>query len=58
MYRVPVVNAANSEQYLNDTEKHFIPINVQEQKNFSSSYTDYSPNNYRGYQQQQTTIIS
>lgn len=56
MYRVPVVNASNSEQY--DTEKHFIPINVQEQKKFSSTYTDYGPNNYRGYQQQQTTIIS
>ena len=59
--RVPVVNAANSSQlYLNnsDTERHFIPINVQEQKNYSSSYTDYGPNNYRGYQQHQTTIIS
>ena len=57
--RVPVVNLANSEQYLNDTEKRFVPINIHEQRQVSSSsYTDSNPHYRASGYQQQTTLFA
>ena len=56
--RVPVANPVSSELYSNGTERHFVPINIQEQKAFSSSHSNYSPNYHTNSYQQQTTFIS